>query len=193
MRDASAWAAEVSTKRPWRQAFFDAFVRELLSLSDKGASILEIGSGPGFLAQHLLGALRLKRYTALDFSDAMHALARQRLGPAGGSVEFITRDFLSPAWTSDLPQYTAIVTLQAIHELRHKRKAPILYSQILTRLLSDGIFLVCDHYCGDGGMSDTSLFMSEAEHVEALTRGGFEDVVCIHKEGGMVLYRATPA
>ena len=193
MRDASQWADEVSAKRPCRPAFFEAFACELRGLSISDASILELGSGPGFLAQYLLDRVGLQSYTAMDFSDAMHSLAKQRLGPKANAVTFLARDFLDPAWDEGLPLYSSVITLQAVHELRHKRRAPGLYSQVLPHVRSDGIFLMCDHYYGVGGMANSALFMSEVEHVEALTRAGFVGVTCVHKEGGMVLYRAKPA
>jgi SAM-dependent methyltransferase len=193
MQDATQWAAEVSAKRPWRPNFFEAFTRELRTLPDGVGSLLELGSGPGFLAQHLLTNLEIGRYIALDFSDAMHSLARERLGETANAVEFITRDFRAPEWMGGLPRVSAVVTLQAVHELRHKRRAAALYSQVASLLEPGGVFLMCDHYCGVGGMTNEALFMSEPEHVEALTRAGFAGVACVHKEGGMVLYRGETA
>jgi SAM-dependent methyltransferase len=193
MRDAAQWAEEVSAKRPWRPKFFEAFAHELRALPGGVGSLLELGSGPGFLAQYLLTNLEIGRYIALDFSDAMHSLAGERLRGTANSVEFITRDFREPTWTGGLPHLSAVVTLQAVHELRHKRRAAALYAQVASVLKPGGLFLMCDHYCGAGGMTNDALFMSEPEHVEALASGGLTGVACVHKEGGMVLYRGAPA
>jgi SAM-dependent methyltransferase len=193
MQDAMQWADEVSAKRPWRPKFFEAFARQLQALPEGVGSLLELGSGPGYLAQYLLANLQINGYMALDFSEAMHSLARERLGSKASAVQFITRDFREPAWISGLPPVSAVVTLQAVHELRHKRKAARLYSQVASLLKPGGLLLVCDHYCGIGGMTNHALFMSEAEHVEALASGGLTRVACVHKEGGMVLYRGEPA
>jgi predicted methyltransferase len=86
-----------------------------------------------------------------------------------------------------------VVTLQAVHELRHKSKAAALYAQVASVLKPGGIFLMCDHYCGAGGMTNDALFMSEPEQAEALVSSGLTGVACVHKEGGMVLYRSEPA
>ena len=176
MKDAQEWADTVSAKRPWRQDFFSVFAEELRLLPEAQPSVLELGSGPGFLAQHLLRNLTLARYSALDFSDAMHALAKARLGDLSGRVEFLTRDFLSPHWSDSLPQYSAVVTLQAVHELRHKRHAPVLYEQVRNLLSSDGVFLVCDHFSGSGARSNTALFMSLEEHEDLLRQAGFRAI-----------------
>ncbi len=82
----------------------------------------------------------------------MHVLAKERLGAISGQVEFMNRDFLSPQWCVGLPRYRAVITLQAVHELRHKRRAPALYEQVRSVLAPAGAFLICDHFSGPGGM-----------------------------------------
>src|SRR3954447_11589781 len=55
MAEAEAWAATAMVKRPWREAVFQRFVTEL---ETQGArTVLELGSGPGFLARRILEAL----------------------------------------------------------------------------------------------------------------------------------------
>ncbi len=192
MEDARQWADEVSTLRPWREDFFQYFIESLRPYSGSGLSILELGSGPGFLAQKILDGISFDKYTALDFSDAMHTLAKERLGVSSNRIEFLTRDFLLSDWVDGLPQYQCVITLQAVHELRHKHKAPILYQAINRILAADGVFLVCDHYTEAGDGKNTSLFMNLAEHEKAFRSSGFSDIKCVLKKCGMVLYRAIP-
>jgi cyclopropane fatty-acyl-phospholipid synthase-like methyltransferase len=77
----------------------------------------------------LLRELPEVSYVALDFSAAMHQLAAARLGSATGLVQFIERSFREEGWTCGLEQFDAIVTNQAVHELRHKRHAARLHAQ----------------------------------------------------------------
>ena len=63
MSDARAWADSAMQKRPWRQEFFTAFVNELRALNRKKLSILELGSGPGFLAHQILQSFSETTYT----------------------------------------------------------------------------------------------------------------------------------
>ena len=123
----------------------------------------------------------------------MHALARERLGVLAQKVEFVLRDFISPQWGEGLPRYNAVITLQAVHELRHKRRAPAFYETVRRLLPRDGVFLVCDHFAGPGGMSNTALYMSTEEHESALRTSGFSDVSCLLNKSGMVLYSAKQA
>jgi SAM-dependent methyltransferase len=178
------------TKRPWRETFFRHFVEELRHLDAVSGRILELGSGPGFLARRVLESLPLVEYTALDFSAAMHVLARERLGSLAQRVQFVESDFSVPDWTASLSSYHAVLTVQAVHELRHKRHAAGFYRSVAQRLLPGGVLLVCDHVCGEDGMTNAALYMSLPEHQQALHESGFAAVHEVHRERGLVLYRA---
>ena len=91
-KDAREWAASAMSKRPWRAVFFQRFVEELRSLDVRPLQILELGSGPGFLARCILEAIPAAAYSMLGFSPAMHNLARERLRRTWG-------EFDSCSWT----------------------------------------------------------------------------------------------
>ncbi|RYX80133.1 class I SAM-dependent methyltransferase [bacterium] len=193
MPDAQEWESTAMQKRPWRTEFFDAFAQEVKSATGlHSAHILELGSGPGFLAKHLLDRIpNITRYVALDFSSAMHQLAIQRLGEQVSRVEFVERSFLQPAWHSDLGAFDFVVTHQAVHELRHKRHATFLHAKVAQLLKPSGKYLVCDHFAGMNGMKNTDLYMSANEQAQSLKQGGFSSVLCLLKEGGLVLHSAS--
>ena len=145
MADAREWADTAMTKRPWREEFFRAIGDEISGTRHHKFSILELGSGPGFLARYLLTALPDATYVALDFSAAMHELARERLGDLAARVQFVEADFRNPHWNTGLLTFDTVVTLQAVHELRHKRRASSFYREVRPLLQRGGRFLVCDH------------------------------------------------
>lgn len=188
MDDAREWAQQAMLKRPWRTEFFAEFARVL----DEGEAqqVLELGSGPGFLARHLLEALPQIQYTALDFSAAMHELAAQRLGALQSRVRFVERSFREPAWVEGLGPFDHVVTHQAVHELRHKRYTPMLHEQVRGLLAPGGRYLVCDHFSGPGGMKNDQLYMSIDEQREALQRAGFARVEPVLLKRGLMLYLA---
>ena len=188
MADALAWEASATEKRPWRSEFFDAMAT---ALKDCTEPVLELGSGPGFLAEYLLARLPTTKYVMLDFSASMHELARKRLGSEVARVEFVERSFKDAAWSEALGTFGAVVANQAVHELRHKRHAPTLHGQVRTLLPPGRPYLVCDHFAGEGGMGNSELYMTIEEQVQALRAGGFVEVSELLRKGGMVLLCAT--
>jgi len=187
-QDALAWEASALAKRPWRIEFFQAFCAQLAGCP---GPVLELGSGPGFLAAALLPVLAPDAHCVLlDFSAAMHDLARRRLVQHAARVSFVQRSFREADWTDGLGPFRAVVTNQAVHELRHKRHASALHAQVRAVLEPGGSYLVCDHFAGDGGMTDRELYMSAGEQVEALRRGGFAHIEQVLCKGGMVLHHA---
>ena len=187
MEDARPWAETALARRPVRPEIFEAFAREV------GAGprrVLELGSGPGFLAEHLLGANPGLDYVALDFSGAMHQLAAERLGERAARVVFVERSFREPAWAEGLGPFDVVVTNQAVHELRHKDYAAALHAQVRPLLAPGGCYLVCDHFLGEGGLSNDQLYMTVAGQRDALLRGGFASVDEVMVKGGLALHRA---
>jgi SAM-dependent methyltransferase len=189
--DAAEWAATALARRPWRPDFFEAFAVALAPLRAKRPRILELGSGPGFLAERLLRALPDAAYDALDFPAAMPARAAHRLGAMTSRVRFVERSFRDPSWSEGLGPFEAVVTLQAVHELRHKRHAVALHAQVRDLLAPGGRYLVCDHFVGPGAMDDSELYMTPDEQRAALEAAGFADVRCLLTKGTMVLHEAV--
>jgi SAM-dependent methyltransferase len=192
---AQEWAKTALQKRPWRPQFFQHFVQEIQAIPSAHAlHILELGSGPGFLLKELLGNLPKHRYSALDFSQAMHDLARERLGEQAEQVNFLVRDFKQDDWFKDLTDIDVVITNQAVHELRHKRHAPALHAQVRQLLKPQGIYLVCDHFAGthegQQGMQNNELFMTVEEQQQALAAGGFNQVKALLCQGSLMLWRA---
>lgn len=189
--DAQEWERTALSKRPCRSEFFARFASEISRLSSV-QRVLELGSGPGFLAEHLLrAASNVKELVLLDFSLAMHQLAKDRLGPLAERVMFVERSFREPNWVEGLGKFDCVVTHQAVHELRHKRYAVELHAQVHKILLPGGFYLVCDHFFGEGGMKNNQLYMSIEEQRVALQTAGFSQVTSLMQNGGLVLHRAS--
>lgn len=191
MSDASEWEQSAMAKRPWRTEFFARFASEIEAASPPVHRVLELGSGPGFLAAHLLAALGSITYILLDFSAAMHQLADARLGILASRAQFIERSFKEADWPEGLGQFDCIVTIQAVHELRHKRYAAELHTQARSLLTPSGVYLVCDHFFGEAGMKNDQLYMSIEEQRQALVAAGFSSVRSLMVKGGLVLHHAT--
>src|SRR5262245_16661102 len=189
--EAEAWAASANEKRPWRQDFFAAMVEQLRGLQRTSLNVLELGSGPGFLAECVIRNLPAVCYTLLDSSPAMHQIARTKLANVD-DARFLTADFRKENWVAEVGAFDAVVTVQAIHELRHKRHAIGLHRLIRNRLEPQGLYLVCDHVLGPEGMTNSALYMTTAEQSEALNGAGFREVEVVLEKKGLALIRAAP-
>jgi SAM-dependent methyltransferase len=183
---ARRWTEETPGKRPWRVSFFAEFCT---ALSGPQLRILELGSGPGHLAREILTRCDVVEYVALDFSSAMHDLAREHLGELASRVTFVTRDFRAPAWIAGLSGFDAVVTMQAVHEARHKRRALPLLAQARAILRPGGQLLYCDHYFAEG--HKPGLMLDRFEQPAVLRAAGYANVRLLRDEGGMALYAAT--
>ena len=191
MADAQAWARLAMEKRPWREEFFDVIIQEIQAHHIGNPSVLELGSGPGFFARRILEAMPSARYSALDFSSAMHTLAKERLGPLSARMQFIQANFKEQHWSANLPRFDAVVAIQSVHEVRHKRHAPSLYRAIRELLQSEGVFWMCDHILGENGMNNCDLYMTAQEHELALSAGGFSSIRMLLEKHGLILFRAA--
>ena len=143
------------------------------------------------LAAYLLDTLPAVRLTLLDFSAPMHDLARARLGPRATRVNLVERSFKEPGWSQGLGRFDAVITNQAVHELRHKRYAAPLHAAVKDVLKPGGPYLVSDHFFGDGGLQNDQLYMTVAEQRDALLTAGFPEVQKVAAAGTLVMHRAT--
>ena len=187
--DAQKWAESANAVRPWRMQFFEAIA--LAIDSKRPARVLELGSGPGFLAEQVLSRCGQVEMVLLDFSSPMHKLARERLLRHSNRVQYIERSFKAENWMEGLGSFDYVVTNQAVHELRHKRYAVPLHKQVLSVLRPEGTYLVSDHYFGEDGMKKEGLYMTVEEQGQALLEAGFTRVQLLLRHGGMVLHSAA--
>src|SRR5688500_14912216 len=94
--------------------------------------------------------------------------------------------FLESDWVRELGCFDAVVSMQTVHELRHKRRAPTLHRQVRSVLRPGGAYLVGDHYSGGDGMANVELYMSVEEQALALEVAGFVDISVALVKGGLV-------
>ena len=177
---ATAWTYDSDLKRPQRPDV-RARIAERIAAGRMGEAARvpvrarrassELGCGPGYLAEAILDEVPFAAYTLLDFSAPILAMARRRAG-SFPYTDFVLADFIEQTWTEGLGTFDAIVTMQAVHELRHKRRAPALYAQARELLVPGGVLIVCD-----GAPSTVQpLGMSVAEQQAALASAGYIDI-----------------
>jgi ubiquinone/menaquinone biosynthesis C-methylase UbiE len=184
----AAWADEADRIRPWRAQIRDHIARQV-AMSPQGARVLELGSGPGFLAHRVLQSCpQLEGYTLLDFSEPMLALARERLlsFPAASFVHASFKSEEWPRWVGG--PFNCILSMQAVHELRNKQHALRLYEQAYHVLRVPGRIMICDHTPFDDSPTSTALYMTEDEQREALAQARFTNLRIELRIDSLVLY-----
>jgi trans-aconitate methyltransferase len=190
---AAAWADAAMRKRPWRATIFEHFVSIVGRSPVTRPRVLELGSGPGLLAEQILARCpAVGPYTLVDFSQAMLEQSRLRLEAHAARTRFLRADFKTEDWP-ELVQgpFDLVLSLQAVHELRHKRHAPRLYRQLLPLLSPAAEVLICDHL-PDGAHTPRHrvLYMNRDENVAAFEQAGFSSVEIVWSDHDMAFYRA---
>jgi trans-aconitate methyltransferase len=183
-----AWVRACELDKPWRLPMRSRFA-ELVATLPPRSRVLELGSGPGLLAECILDRCpNLASYTLLDYSDHMLSLSRERL-QRFPMAQFVNANFKTPEWTAALsPPYTAVIAMQAVHEIRHKRHVPGLYQRLRQVLSPGGMVAVCDGTPEEGSaLWRRSLCLTLEEQIDALAAAGFTDVVHDNAIGSMVL------
>jgi trans-aconitate methyltransferase len=190
---AAAWADAAIRKRPWRATIFEHFVAIVGSAATASPRVLELGSGPGFLAEQILARCpSVGLYTLVDFSEAMLEQSRRRLELHTARTQFLRADFKTETWAEQVKgPFDLVLSLQAVHELRHKRHAPRLYAQLLSLLSPVAEVVICDHLPeGAHTPRHRVLYMNKDENLAAFAQAGFSKVSVVWSDHDMALYRA---
>ncbi len=137
--DARTWADEAES-RPWRPRVRSQ-IATLVRLLPR---VLELGPGPGLLAAEALTSTAITSYTLFDFSPPFLAMCRERLA-SDSRVRYVLGDFTQPFPAFDDAPFDAVIAMQAVHEVRHKRHVPALYRRVLDVLRPGGLLAICDH------------------------------------------------
>jgi SAM-dependent methyltransferase len=182
------WAEVANVKRPFRAELFAAFAGELARL--KKPKVLDVGSGPGFSADYILTHCDVSQLHLFDFSPHMLELSRTRLAGFADRVCYHRGSFLDESWWTALPApFDAIVSMQAIHEVRNVDRIPRLYSELRLLLRERGVLLIADQVNSDDRQEEH--FLTVKEHEAALFEAGFKGYRQIHAAGDLVLFGAN--
>ena len=191
--EVAAWVEAADLKRPWRVQIRERIAEHVAALPP-AARVLELGSGPGLLAECVLQrCTRIASYTLLDFSPHMLSISRERLARFP-SAAFVLASFKSPDWVERVASpFDCVVSMQAVHELRNKRHVPRLYRQIYQATVESGQVLICDHLPFDDSAKSIALYMTEEEQMQALSFAGFGTAQTVLSLDGLRLYACKKA
>jgi len=194
------WVNKDSRRTAEREAQFNAALSWLSVFVGGQSRVMDLGCGPGTLAEKLLATFPPMHVICSDGSDEMLKLARQRLVAYGERVSYAQADFSAENWTANLPrQLDAVVSARAIHNLRKLKLIGPVYGHVHELLRPGGVFMNIErvnfatpalrrHFRalqiktrGHAAKMDGAA-PSLAQQLSLLKRAGFCDVDCFWRE-----------
>jgi ubiquinone/menaquinone biosynthesis C-methylase UbiE len=143
-RRVAEYDARMDVMHPNRAHMCDVVCRLIPSPADRPITVVDLGTGTGFLAASVLEAFPNARVIAVDGAAAMMNQARARLGPRAGRMEWRTCVFAELAAKADeLPELDAVVSSFALHHLTPQDKLA-LERAMHRRLRPGGVFVNAD-------------------------------------------------
>lgn len=177
---ARAWADRF-VPTPERLQLFDTIIHRLIEGPLPARHIVELGIGPGYLAERLLERMPDVTYEGVDFSRPMLDLAAARLTPHAARVRFTQADLVTDDWGTKMSlPVGAIVSTWALHDLGSEANTGRVYQACRALLPAGGVFLNGDFVKPDGTRHDYEAGrFPVARHLDILHEAGFRDVQCL--------------
>jgi tRNA (cmo5U34)-methyltransferase len=202
---AREWVSKNDRRAEERAAQLNAAIQWLSIFLQPPAHVIDLGAGPGTLAEKILLTFPEIQVTCLDGSEEMLNVAKQRLASFANRLSFIQADFGLETWTSNLPQgIDAIVTARAIHNVRKLKFIERVYKDIYNVLRPGGFFLNIERvnfssrtlrrYYRQLQMKSRGRAAkvdgpapSLVQQLRLLKRAGFKDIDCFWREGNTAI------
>lgn len=177
---ALGWA-ERFEPTPERLRLFELIFSQLNGAIPDDGSILELGIGPGYLANYLLDRMPNVAYYGIDFSSPMLEIAQERLQRFSPRVTYMQADLVTETWEENVSKPVhAIVSTWALHDLGNPRNINIVYERSYSALGNSGIFINGDFIKPIGATQEfEGGRFYVAKHLELLANTGFSNYSCL--------------
>lgn len=178
--DVAEWTAGLQARNPERMEVMQHLVGQLKALSFPTLQVVELGPGPGLLAELLLRELPQMQYTGFDSSELLLAYAQNQLAPFGTRAGLVHADLNAEDWLADRPaDIHAIISLQAMHDVGDESRINRVYGLARQLLTPGGLLLNADFVVPPGQENpDQPGRRSIPRHLKLLRTHGFERVAC---------------
>ncbi len=181
------WANRFVPTAP-RLQLFDLILDQINRLEKDRAHVLELGTGPGYMARHILERNDQITFEALDFSDVFMDVARETLGALASRVTFTNADLMTQDWPEKLStQPDAVISTWALHDLGGPQPIAKVYARCFETLPPGGLMANGDFIKPEG--TDWAFEAGRFEidrHLEFLRTAGFSNPqTLIHLEANV--------
>ena len=141
-----------------RLKLFNVILTELQSYMPTYGCIVELGIGPGYLADYILRAMPDIEYCGVDFSAPMVDIARQRLTDHSDHVTYVQADLVKDKWWKDITMpVNAIVSTWTLHDLASQKNVEEVYKSCLRVLQGNGLLLNGDFIKPDEAIHKSNM------------------------------------
>lgn len=177
---ATGWA-ERFLPTPERIRLFELVFSQLDRCIPPNGTVVELGIGPGYLADYLLERLPGITYYGIDFSSPMLQIARKRLQSYSSQVRFIQSDLVEEHWSERVSTPVhAFVSTWALHDLGSPTHVNAVYEGVFHALNDDGILVNGDFIKPVGAVQEfEGGRFSVDKHLELLRQAGFAHASCL--------------
>jgi len=138
---ARRWDAVVSAANPSRAEQLDILAAIVERVYVPGTRVLDLGLGSGLVEVALFNRVSNAQVVGVEQSEAMIALAEQRLAPYAGRCQIVRHD-LADIESLTLPErpYSVAFSVQTLHHIPHEAQRA-LYGFVARLLPLGGVFL----------------------------------------------------
>lgn len=166
---------------PERLRLFDLIFSQLQTAIPGDGCIVELGMGPGYLADYLLERLPEVSYCGIDFSSPMLDIAGERLKKYSPRVVYTQADLVEDAWEQSVSgPVHAIVSTWALHDLGSPENINTVYERSYRALENNGILVNGDFIKPDAAPQEfEGGRFYVARHLELLGNTGFANALCL--------------
>lgn len=191
--DVPGWVAHLNARWPERAEIIRHIGQQVRQIPFPAPHVVELGSGPGQLAEFLLAGLPDIAYTGLDFSEPLLAYAQERVAPYNGRVRLLRADLNAVGWLAWLPApVQAIISMQSLHDVGGEEQINRIYGLGRSYLAPGGLFLNADFIVPPGQYNpERPGRLAIAHHLALLADHGYQGASCtleVGEFGCMVAY-----
>jgi SAM-dependent methyltransferase len=154
---------------------------ELKTVVGENGRLVELGIGPGYLAEFLLAKLPGIHYVGVDFSLPMLALAQARLSSYQERIQLMQANLITDKWWYTIPQpINAIITTWALHDLGSPQHTAHVYRSCHNILPPGSLLLDGDFIKPDGATQEYEPGRFEiGQHLQLLHQANFRHAECL--------------
>lgn len=159
-----------------RLQLFDMILGAVDALGKPAAHVVELGTGPGYMARYILERNADISFEALDFSSEFMDIARETIGDLGDRVSFTKADLMDQSWPQRLSRTPdAIISTWTLHDLQSQKAVADVYARCFETLPKGGVLANGDFIKPDGASWEFEPGRFEIDrHLQFLRDAGFD-------------------